>query len=183
MVSDMKAAAVFLLGASSALFCAGADLAAVHTVYLLPMPGSLDQYLAHRITSAGVFEVVTDPAKADALFTGQLGETFEKRLAELFPPPPAPKPPPEAKPAVDKDKDKADKKDEGQLPPPATVKDQPEIHYGGGSRGRGTVFLVDGRNGKVLWSVYENPKNSTSGEVERTAGRIVDRLKQALKKK
>jgi len=65
------------------LFClmlAGAILGAgvpdVQAVYLLPMAGGLDQYLANRLTSAGVFRVVTDPKMADAIFTDQLGAGF-----------------------------------------------------------------------------------------------------------
>jgi hypothetical protein len=50
----------------------------------------MDQYLANRLTSLGVFQVVTDPKKADAIFTDGLGEAFEGRLAEWFPAPPVP---------------------------------------------------------------------------------------------
>jgi hypothetical protein len=62
-----------------------ADLAQVHKVYLLPMRNGIDQYLANRLTNLGVFQVVTDPKKADAVFTDQLGESFERRLGEWFP--------------------------------------------------------------------------------------------------
>lgn len=174
MVSDMKAAALFLLAASCALPAAGADLTTVRTVYLLPMTGGLDQFLAHRLTSADVFQVVTDPAKADAVFTDRLGEDFERRLAEMYPPPPEPKPAgEEAEKPEDKDKDEG----------PAEVKDEPVVRFGGGQRSKGAVFLVDGRNGTVLWSVYEKPKSSRPEDIERAAGRIVDRLMRALKKK
>ena len=63
-------------------------LAEVKRVYLLPMSGGLDQYLANRLTKVGRFEVVTDPANADAVFTDRLGPAFEDKWNELYPPPP-----------------------------------------------------------------------------------------------
>jgi hypothetical protein len=62
-----------------------ADLAQVHKVYLLPMTNGMDQYLANRLTGLGVFQVVTDPKKADAIFTDHIGEAFESQQAEWFP--------------------------------------------------------------------------------------------------
>lgn len=81
-----------------------AELAQVHKVYLLPMTNGMEQYLANRLTSLGVFQVVTDPKKADAIFTDRIGEAFESRQDELFPQKPirpasdetAPPAPPEA---------------------------------------------------------------------------------------
>jgi hypothetical protein len=58
--------------------CAGAaDLAGVHKVYVLPMARGLDQYLANRLTTEHVFQVVTDPKTADAVLTDRIGEGFE----------------------------------------------------------------------------------------------------------
>src|SRR5438105_4290906 len=59
----------------------------VKRVYLLPMTSGLDQYIANWLTKAGRFEVVTDPANADAIFTDRLGPAFEQKWAELYPPP------------------------------------------------------------------------------------------------
>src|SRR5271154_5677990 len=83
------------------------DLQKVHTVYLLSMSSSMDQYLANRLTTEGVFQVVTDPNLADAVLTDRLGMAFEERLKQLYPPP-APPPPPAAE--KDKEKDKEGKK-------------------------------------------------------------------------
>jgi hypothetical protein len=91
-----------------------ANLAQVHKVYLLPMANGMDQFLANRLTGLGVFQVVTDPKKADAIFTDRIGEAYEARQAEWFPqkpvkpvsdepaPPAAPEPaaPPVAAPPV-----------------------------------------------------------------------------------
>src|SRR3982750_2480125 len=86
----------------------------VHSVYLLPMSGGLDQYLANRL--GGVFRVVTDPKLADAVFTDQLGESLEQKLAKLYPPP----------------------KSSG-----SDKSDQREPHVSSFGRPKGTVFLVD----------------------------------------
>src|ERR1700678_3854203 len=96
------------------LFCALTALAAaafasvnpqlhqVKRVYILAMSSSMDQYLANQLATSGIFEVVTDPMKADAIFTDHVGEAFQKKLDDLYPPPTPPKTPPEAtKPAAD----------------------------------------------------------------------------------
>jgi hypothetical protein len=49
------------------------------------------------------------------------------------------------------------------------------------SRSKGTIFLVDIATRQVLWSAYENPKNTSPGELDRIARRIVDGLKNAAK--
>jgi hypothetical protein len=79
---------LLLLGCSGALLC-GADLTGVHTVYVMPMARGLDQYLANRISSQGVFRVVTDPKLADAVITDIIGEVFQTQL-ETFSPTPKP---------------------------------------------------------------------------------------------
>src|SRR4051812_9320187 len=84
---------LFLLGCSSALLCA-AELSGVRSVYLLPMGRGMDQYLANRLANEHVFQVVTDPKLADAVFSDHIGEGFEAQMDELYPPP-APPPPPE----------------------------------------------------------------------------------------
>ena len=59
------------------------QLKQVNTVYILAMSGGMDQFLANQITASGVFQVVTDPKKADAIITDRLGEIFETKLAEF----------------------------------------------------------------------------------------------------
>ena len=59
----------------------------VQSVYLMPMSGGLDQYLAHQITSAHTFSVVTDAKHADAIFTDRLGEALRTQLEKLYPEP------------------------------------------------------------------------------------------------
>ncbi|MBS1854098.1 MAG: hypothetical protein JST11_01930 [Acidobacteria bacterium] len=81
----MKRLAILVL--SAAALASAADLSAVHNVYLLKMSKGFDQYLANRLTNGKIFQVVTDPKMADAIFTDQIGEGFEAKLKGLFPPP------------------------------------------------------------------------------------------------
>src|SRR5437870_1112001 len=104
------------LSALLASLTLGAGVPDVQAVYVLPMSGGLDQYLANRLTSAGVFRVVTDPKLADAVFTDQLGASFEQKLAELYAP-------------AASDTENEDEK--------------PRRHVSSFGRGKGTVFLVD----------------------------------------
>ena len=102
MMKTMKRC-LCLLPLAGALACA-ADLAGVHSVYLLPMARGMDQYLANRITNEHVFKVVTDPKLADAIFTDHISEGFQTRLEDFSP---TPKPPEPAKPDVTESNAKA----------------------------------------------------------------------------
>jgi len=173
----MKIASVLLCGLFAFATGASAQLANVHSVYLLPMPGGLDQHLANRLANAGLFQVVTDPKKADAVFTDRVGTELEAKLAELYPEPPAPKPPAAAA-----------KTGEGENPaeareePGAQMKQSP-LPVSTFGKGKGTIFLVDRRSRAVLWSTYIQPKNTMAKEMDRTAGEIVSRLKRVMKGK
>ncbi len=153
----------FLLAATALLMSTGlsaAGLSDVKTVYLLPMSSGLDQYLAQKLTSGAVLQVVTDPQKADVVLTDHLGETFEQSLADLY----------QTKPKAD-DKT-ADAEDKGATFARSGMQ---------GKRGRGTIFLVDRRTHEVLWSVYELPKDSQPGTLRHSAGRISDQLAKSIK--
>jgi hypothetical protein len=141
------------------------QLKQVTTVYILSMRSGMDQFLANQLTAAGIFQVVTDPQKADAILTDRLGESFEEKFKELYPPPAPPKPDGDAK----DDKKKA--KDDS---------DNPLAHAPGTIGGRGNFFLVDRKSRAVLWSIYEQPKDSTPHELSRIAERVVRRLKDDL---
>ena len=136
----------------------GADVTGVKSVYLLPMAGGLDQYLANRLTGDQVFRVVTDPKLADAVFTDHLGEAFEKQLTGLYPPP-----------------DSAEKEEDDSS--------KPQQHTSSFGRGKGTVFLVDLKSRAVVWSGYEGRIGSTPGLLDRTAVRIVQQIKKQQKGK
>lgn len=156
----------YLLATAMALFslsAAAAGLGDTKTVYLLPMSNGLDQYLAVELTTGGVLQVVTDPQKADAIFTDHLGESLEQTLTELYGD--------KAK-SVDNAADKS--KDSTQAFARTGMQ---------GQRGRGTIFLVDRKNRDVLWSNFERPKDNTPEGMKRTAGQIASKLARSIKGK
>ncbi len=187
--------ALFVATASAAV---NPQLKQVNKVYILSMAGGMDQYLANSLTVMGVFQVVSDPRKADAILTDRIGEPFEAKLKELYPPPPPPPKPLETK-KEDKD-DKAAKSDEAkkdeskkdEAKKDETKKDEAKKDEKEGDaqagparisslgRGRGNFFIVDPKSSDVLWSVYDRPKDSSPGEMEKTAERVVKRLKNDL---
>jgi hypothetical protein len=171
MIEGMKRLCILLL--SSAAFACAADLAAVRSVYILPMRGGLDQYLANRLTNGGVFRVVTDPKLADAVLTDHIGDAFEAQLEDM-----SPKPEP-----VKKVETLPKKTDDPTKPAPlidseTKAHDIPKTSTFG--RTHGTVFLVDQKSRLVLWSVYDPPKGTESKELDRTASDIVSRIKKDL---
>jgi hypothetical protein len=155
----MKLFGVLALVAALLPAAVNPQLRQVNTVYILAMSGGMDQYLASSLTSMGVFQVVTDPLKADAIVTDKLGETFEGKLKELYDPPPA------------ESKEK-DEKNNGF--------GAGTFRVGSTGRGRGNVFIVDRKSRGVLWSAYDPPKDSSTGEMSKTAQRIAKKLKTDL---
>lgn len=155
-------ASVMLAG----LVWAGANpgLMQVHTVYILPMGNGMDQHLASRLSQNGTLQVVADPQLADAILTDRIGEAFEKKLDELYPKP------------KDESDDEAD--DEEKV---SNTKDQGPLRPNSFGHSKGTFFVVERKSRNVLWSVYMRPKNTSADEINRTAGRIVDRLNRDLK--
>jgi len=129
--------------------------APVQKVYILPMRGGLDQFLAARLTEAKVISVVVDPKLADSILTDRVGKALEKSLEELY-----------ATPEV-----KQAKKEEEERSGFA-----PGVFMGGNVKGN--VFLVDLKSRQVLWSAYEKPKNSTPDQLNRVAGQIVQRMQK-----
>ena len=177
-MSGMKLVSMKRIGLllSCPLLLCAAELTDVHTVYVLRMSKGLDQYLANRLTTDKVFRIVTDPKLADAVFTDQIGEGFEAKLEELFPPPESEKPAPPPK---------ADKDDE-EAPPnklmTETVNKLAPLASSFG-RSRGTVFLVWAKSRQVIWSAYDPPKSGASKDMDRTATDIVSRIRKDLKGK
>lgn len=151
--------AIAALTIAMAAYAAG--LGDVKTVYLLPMSGGLDQYLASQLTTESVLQVVTDPQKADAVLTDHLGQTFEQSLTDLYG-------------AKSKEKDAEPAEDKGATFAKSGMQ---------GKRGRGTIFLVNRRTHDVLWSVYELPKDNRPEGLKRSAGRITEKLARTIKGK
>jgi hypothetical protein len=190
MVNNMKWAVSLLCCLNLA---AAAELTAARTVYLMPMGHGLDQFIANRLTRMHVLRVVTDPAKADIIFTDEVGAALEDRLNDMYPLPPSP----EAQAAAAEKaaskaaaaKEKTDKPGAYQAQGPGSLladtvnKADRAGSMGVSGRGRGTMFLVDVKSRDVLWSVFEKPKNSNPRELDHTAERVVKQLKEDLSPK
>jgi hypothetical protein len=149
-------ALMFAAFALTALTCFAGDLTGVKTVYILPMSGGLDQYLAVRLTSSGAFQVSTNPAEADAIFTDRIGSNFEQILKDTF--------------TVKTEEEKKD--DEFSKPTMQPL-----------SRGKGSLFLVDKRTHVVLWSMYAKPKSSQADDMNQLATRIASQIGKDRKAK
>ncbi|MBI3693779.1 MAG: hypothetical protein HY238_02910, partial [Acidobacteria bacterium] len=119
----MKTLIVLILAFGLGAFAAGPpSLSSVHKVYLMPMSGGLDQYLAERLTTEGVFTVVVDPKQADAVWSERVDSGFTETMQQMYPAPKAAK-------------DAKEKKESDEQ-----TKDQPIRRSLG--RARGNVFLV-----------------------------------------
>ncbi len=194
----MKSVALLLccIALMASLPIASAQTAKVQSVYLLPMTGGLDQFLANRLTSGGVVQVVTDPKKAEAVLTDQLGEVFEKRLADLYPAEAPAASETKTAGAVSKTKaaagteskaaagsEKSEKEEtatDSEAAEEARKTREKPVRVFSSGRARGTLFLVDTHSRNVIWSVFEKPKNTTAEQMDRTARRIAERLKKDL---
>jgi hypothetical protein len=177
---------VLVLFTFSVCGIAGADLSAIHSVYMLPMGSALDQFLANRLTSEHVFQVVTDPKLADAVFTDRIGSAFEEKLADLYAPPPSPKS--EAKPDASAPATAPTGANPRTVQPPVPLFTETENKLTNPAtnssfgHGKGTIFLVDRKSKQVVWSIYEVPKGTGSAQMDRSASDIVNRLKRDMKK-
>jgi len=150
-------------------------LSDVKTVYLMPMASGLDQHLAEALTSSRTFEVSTDPAAADAVFTDHIGNAFEKSLSDLYKPEIKPEEKADAKDAKAGAKSAKEevKSDDGFVRPTSSMS----------SRGRGDIFLVDRKTRVVLWSMFATPKSSQSTDLNELAGKIAAKIQKDRKGK
>ncbi len=139
-------------------FASAAQLKDVKSVYFYPMSSGFEQHLANRIANEHVFQVVTDPKLADAVFTDDLSEAFLYKLDHIQKP---------ATPA----------NTSGSTGSMTTGEVVP--HGSSFTRGKGTLFLVDAKTKLVLWSIYRKPKNTTPSELNKAAKRIVNSLEIA----
>lgn len=147
----MKRLPFLIILAMCLAVCAVAQTSALHSVYILPMAGGFDQYLAEQIARDHVMQVVTEPKTADTVLTDRLGEAFERQIAKIHPL-------------------------EGDH------KDDAEIHPGfRSSSGGGTIFLVDTKSRRVLWSDYQKMSRSSQAAVlNREAARVTKKLAAAF---
>jgi hypothetical protein len=167
----------------------------VHNVYVMPMARGLDQYLASRLTSDHVFQIVTDPKLADAVLADRVGENLELQLENIFPTPKPPKPEAPAedaeKPAKpektskrdkDKDKDSSSTASSPMFQDTVNKLDSPGSNSSFG-RSKGNIFLVDAKSRQVVWSTFNLPKGVAAKDLDHTASDIVSRIKKDLNPK
>jgi len=145
-----------------------ARLAHVENVYFWPMSNSLDQYLAEQTASEGVFKVVVDPKKAQAILTDRISSKFFEGMEELFP---TPEEKAEAKEAATAASSDAASALAGAYRPDTAP-------YHSASRAEGAVFLVDVASREVLWSTFLEDFETSPKELHRQARAIVKRLKK-----
>ena len=113
------------------------------------------------------------------MFTDQIGEGFEAKLEEIFPTPEPVKP---AKPVPPPKPVKTDEDANPLLGDTVNTLSNPATNSSFG-RAKGTVFLVDAKSRRVIWSVFEPLKSADPKDMDRTANDIVGRLKKNLKGK
>jgi hypothetical protein len=159
-MKPMKLTLPILVLSGSLLF--GATLSDVKSIYVMPMGRGLDQFIANHIAAGKVFTVVIDPRLADAVLTDRVGDDFARQLDELVPAPAT-------------GEAKSDQTREGQLDNPAS-----RSSFG---KAKGTFFLVDTKSREVLWSTFEQPKNSDPRSLDRDASVVVGRLKKSARPK
>jgi hypothetical protein len=146
------------------------DLLGVKSIYVFPMRSGFDQYLANELTSHGVVRVVADPHRADAVLTDHLGQSFQERMDDLFPPP--------AKPKAKADAKEGDAKDASASSDEVMPDTRPVTNAISG--GKGNIFLV-GRQGRaVLWSDFRNPRSRQPKDMKHAADSVASDLKRAL---
>jgi hypothetical protein len=157
-----KAAKLVALATAAAALACGAGLADYKTVYVLPMASGLDQFLAIKLTTGSVMQVVTDPRKAELVLTDAIGAGFEAKLDDLY----GQKP---------KSEEKDDKSGKESMNGSSRISPA--------SRGRGAIFLVDRKTRDVVWSMYVKPRSTAPDDMNRIAAEIADKLAKDRKGK
>jgi hypothetical protein len=183
------------------------ELEKVQSIYILPMSGGMDQFLANRITRFGKIQIVADPLSADTILTDRIGVSFEKRLdliyglsdkmkakkeAEAAEEKAAAAPPVDEKPVDDKETPREKAARERTEKAAASAKDKAAkdkedseneqvMRVSAFGQGNGTFFLVDRKTRSVIWSIYEKPKSTSAGELNKTAEKVVNQLRRDLK--
>jgi hypothetical protein len=151
--------ALLLLLVSAPIFAA--DLGSAQPVYFWPMQSSLDQYLAEQAATTASLDVTVDPKMAKAIMTDRIDAPFLEAMDELFP-------------IEGREEPKAaDDSIEGDFEL-ARPKNRPK------GTPRGTIFLVDVKTRKVLWSTFLGDYDSTPKSLHREASKVIEALAQRV---
>ncbi|MCZ2074541.1 MAG: hypothetical protein LC130_06005 [Bryobacterales bacterium] len=144
------------------------EAAGIRTVYLMRMANGFEQYLANHLAKSKVYEVVTDPARAEAVLTDRVGMALQDELATLL--------------APTESQEVKEAEEAGQSESSGGMKgDTYQVRPSSFSRGRGNIFLVDLKTRSVLWSTYERPRNSTPDNLDKAAKTVISRLTKTVK--
>jgi len=149
----MRVVVLSLLCASLPAFAA--DLSSAQPVYFWAMQSSLDQYLAEQ--AAGAITVTVDPKMAKSIMTDRIDKPFLDGMDELFP-------------VEGREEAKAsDESIEGDFQM-ARPRNRPK------GTPRGTIFLVDVKTRKVLWSTFLGELDPRPKNLHREAEKVIERL-------
>ena len=143
---------------------AAADLDSVGPVYFWPMSNALDQYVAQRATSEGVFPVTVDPKQAKTVMTDHIDAKFFDGMNEIFAP---------ETPAAEEESDAPDGSIESGLAPRRAA-NRPR------GNPHGTVFLVDVQTREVVWSAFIGEYDRSPKSLHREAKEVVSALRKGL---
>jgi hypothetical protein len=158
----MKIRSTFLIAALLSCAVSARDFQLqlkTRNVYIVPMANGLDRHIASRLTSSGVLWVVLEPESADAVITDRVDEAFWAWSTMHY---------------------KAVGKNQNLSPHDDAPLRYEHLRAGGY---RGTLFLVDPRNGLILWSIYEPTPNPTPNALDLAAVHIATNLKKSLSPK
>ena len=164
----MKHPSIFLTAALLCSTAAAGDFQLqlkTRTVYIVPMANGLNSHIASRLTSSGVVWVVLEPESAEAVLTDRVDDAFWAWLTKHY---------------------KAAGKNAN-----AAVHDAEAVKFDPSSMGltlspgpyRGTLFLVDPKNGLILWSMYEPTPNTTTNALDLASTHVAASLKKSLMSK
>jgi hypothetical protein len=144
---------------------AAADLASIGPVYFWPMNNALDQYVAQRATSEGLFPVTVDPAQAKTVMTDHIDAKFFGGMNEVFSPHA-----PAVEPAVSEASSGSIESGLAAQRPANRPRGNPH----------GTVFLVDVQTRQVVWSAYIGDYDRRPKSLHREAKQVVGALRKDL---
>ncbi len=103
------------------------------------MPGGFEQHLANRIVMDHVYQVVSDPKLADAVFTDQISDAFLYKLDHINTPP---------KPVGAS----------GSISPSLEADAPHGSTFSRAARGHCSWWMRKSK--QIVWSIYEKPKDT-----------------------
>lgn len=140
-----------------------AQLRNAQPVYFWPMQHAFDQYLAEAVNGADALTVTFDPKLAGAIMTERIDAPFLQAIEEIFPT--------EAEEGAEEAQE--DDSIEGDFAVRRT-KNRPQ------GRPRGTLFLVDVKTRRVIWSTYLGELEQDPKDLHKEALRVVEEIAARL---